>query len=137
MIEKSKYDSEFCGSLPVHNINLIQDYGYLLVVDRESLNIIQFSENLANLLNLNNTELFNKPLEMLLEKAQIDAMFKKLNKDFKTKVPFTLYLKINDKPVKMLALVHTTKESIIIELETLIDRESSFIETYQEIKYLM
>lgn len=137
MIDKGKYDSEFCGNLPIHNINLIQDYGYLLVVDRKSLEIIQFSENLSQLFDIKPQDLVNKPFKTLLEQEQIDVMLQKLNKDFKTKVPFTLHINIKGKPVKMLALVHSNTESIIIELETLNEKENSFIDVYQDIKYLM
>ncbi|MCK7554346.1 hypothetical protein MKQ70_04720 [Chitinophaga sedimenti] len=31
MSQFSKYDSEFCGNLPIHIINTIQRYGVLLV----------------------------------------------------------------------------------------------------------
>ncbi len=45
MSQFSKYDSEFCGNIPIHIINTIQDYGVLLVLDRNTLIIEQLSEN--------------------------------------------------------------------------------------------
>jgi light-regulated signal transduction histidine kinase (bacteriophytochrome) len=40
LIESRNYDSEFCGNLPLHFINLIQPHGYLIVTDKR-LNIVQ------------------------------------------------------------------------------------------------
>ena len=44
MSQYSKYDSEFCGNIPIHIINTVQTYAVLVVLDRE-LVIRQVSEN--------------------------------------------------------------------------------------------
>lgn len=46
MSQYSKYDSEFCGNIPIHIINTIQSYGVLVVTDH-ALVIQQVSENIS------------------------------------------------------------------------------------------
>lgn len=46
MNQYSKYDSEFCGNIPIHIINTVQEYGALLVLDK-ALMIQQASENIS------------------------------------------------------------------------------------------
>lgn len=46
MSQYSKYDSEFCGNIPIHIINTIQSYGVLVAVDH-ALIIQQVSENIS------------------------------------------------------------------------------------------
>ena len=45
MNENKNYDAAFCGNLAIHQTNSIQDYGFLLVVDIDTLEIVQGSEN--------------------------------------------------------------------------------------------
>ncbi|MGB8191475.1 MAG: hypothetical protein WCF67_06125 [Chitinophagaceae bacterium] len=46
------YDSDFCGTLPLHIINTIQPYGMLMVLDKTNLNIVQVSENIREALSM-------------------------------------------------------------------------------------
>ncbi|CAN5721965.1 hypothetical protein BH24BAC1_BH24BAC1_32360 [soil metagenome] len=46
------YDSEFCGSLPLHFVNLIQPHGVLLVVDKAQNQVKQVSENISDFFSL-------------------------------------------------------------------------------------
>lgn len=39
------FDAEFCGKVPLHQTNLIQPHGVLLVVEKGNLTILQGSEN--------------------------------------------------------------------------------------------
>lgn len=41
---RKNYESDVCGSLPIHQINQVQPYGVLLVIDRDTQAIIQASE---------------------------------------------------------------------------------------------
>lgn len=79
MTDKKNFDSDFCGSLPLHHINSIQDYGYLLIVDKK-LNIIQLSENVAQLTGKRNEELINSPLADFIRQQdllKIEELLKK------------------------------------------------------------
>lgn len=51
VFNQNKFDAEFCGKVPLHQTNLIQPHGYLLIIDRQTLDILQASENLAEFLN--------------------------------------------------------------------------------------
>jgi len=57
MSQFSKYDSEFCGNIPIHIINTIQDYGVLLVLDPNTLTIEQLSENAGEMFGTSYKEL--------------------------------------------------------------------------------
>lgn len=66
MSQFSKYDSEFCGNIPIHIINTIQEYGVLLVLDRYELTIEQLSENAE--------EMFHAPFKTLAGKHVQDVI---------------------------------------------------------------
>lgn len=48
----NNYDSEFCGNLPIHLINVVQPYGALVVVDRQTGAILQASENIDQVIGV-------------------------------------------------------------------------------------
>ena len=47
MTETKNYDSAFCGRVPLHQTNMVQPHGILMLVDKRSGNILQVSENIA------------------------------------------------------------------------------------------
>jgi len=61
MDQKKNYDSEFCGSLPLHLINHIQPYGVLLVLQKSNLQIVQVSENIESITGIAPGEIINRP----------------------------------------------------------------------------
>jgi len=133
------YDSEFCGSIPLHLVNLIQPHGVLLVLDRPELQIRQASENINQYFSVGAEELLEQPLSAYLppqQFADIQAKIKEQNSP--NKIPFSLTFKVKDKEVALTALVHPKKDYIIIELEesTSPVPENSFIGLYQQIKYI-
>ncbi len=97
MAEKKNYDSEFCGSLPIHHINLIQDYGYLLVLDKKTFNIIQLSENFTALYNTKVADFVDKPVMEFLSGAAIEALNQLLDNEIKSKVPISVSILVNNK----------------------------------------
>src|SRR3569833_1200622 len=58
MSSSPNYDSEFCGIVPIHLINTVLSYGALLVLDRQSLQVIEASENID--------QLFHRPVEEIV-----------------------------------------------------------------------
>lgn len=67
-------DSEFCGSLPLHNLNLIQPHGALLVLNPADLTIVQASQNTASVLTVDPAHIIGKPLRQFLStKGALDA----------------------------------------------------------------
>ncbi|GAB3533979.1 hypothetical protein GCM10027443_20360 [Pontibacter brevis] len=93
------YDSEFCGSIPLHLVNLIQPHGLLLVVDKPDLRIVQASANAASFLGIPVDELLEQPISAYLPAGQYaDIQAKIANHDSQTKIPLTLILTVQDTP---------------------------------------
>ncbi|AMP98998.1 Phytochrome-like protein [Pedobacter cryoconitis] len=136
MTDKKNYDSDFCGSLPLHHINSIQDYGYLLIVDN-NLNIIQLSENVTQLTGKKLEELINSPLADFIREEDLLKMEGLIQTGIAKRIP--LYLQFNEQEGAnlFLALLHVGADYIIIELEKQEEAQNrSFADVYQEIKYI-
>lgn len=136
MSSHKNYDSEFCGSLPIHYINLVQPYGVLLVLQKETLNIVQASENAEEVFEVPVDQLLQKTLYNWLDTLSADVLTRKLSGNIKEKIPVSLT--IGNK--KALALVHDKETYLLIELELLNGagkRDMSFVDVYQEVKYAM
>ncbi|MVN92659.1 GAF domain-containing protein [Mucilaginibacter aquatilis] len=130
----SNYDSEFCGNLPLHNVNMIQPHGYLVVLEKESLNIIQISENLSDVLETSAAEIVSSSFSDYVPQKQIDELKAKIETGIKDKIPVSLTLN----NVELLALVHARQEYFLLELEKVqAEDERTFINVFQEIKYVM
>ena len=128
------FDSDFCGSLPLHHVNTIQPHGYLLVLNKDTLNIIQVSENISDLFKAEAASTINTSIEKHIPSAQLDDLRNKVNTGIKNKIPVTLT--INDKPV--LALVHAHPNYLLIEIEAANkSADRTFINVFEEVKYVM
>lgn len=133
------YDSDFCGSIPLHLVNLIQPHGMLLVLDKEQLTIVQASENVKDYLTISADELLEQSLSAFLPPHQFADIQTKINTyNSQEKLPFSLTFSINDVEVAVTALVHPREEYILVELEVTAPAapENSFIGLYQQIKYI-
>ncbi|MXV51102.1 GAF domain-containing protein [Pedobacter sp. HMF7647] len=131
MMNKTNYDSDFCGRLPLNQTNMIQPYGYLLIVEASEMKIIQVSENV--------TELFDKPLAEIINSQlgrfipQVEVLLQKYNEGIRDKVPIAITIAGNEH----LALVHSKNDLLLIEVEK--NRYSNprkFIDFYQQLKYI-
>lgn len=134
-MQPSNYDSEFCGNLPIHLINLIQPYGVLLVIDKESLEIIQASENTNSIFRKPANELVNSSLSSLIAPELVDALREKLRNDFNNRIPGVW--QINGR--EHVALIHRLEKYLLAEVEIvpLEDDRQGFVNVYQELKYAM
>ncbi|BAV09516.1 PAS fold-containing protein [Filimonas lacunae] len=136
MSNDKNYDSEFCGSLPIHYINLVQPYGVLLVLDKQALTIVQASENADEIFEQPVDQLLQQPLYNFLDAVSIDILNKKLEGNIQEKIPVSLVIKGR----KLLALVHSKEKYLLVELELLdhkSDGDISFVDVYQDVKYSM
>lgn len=123
------YDAEFCGKIPLHNVNLIQPHGYLLVLDPEHLEIVQASENIETLfaqtidaiIGTNINDWFDEPLdkEKLIASPFGDQ-----------KIPFHLHSGNR----LFLAQIHIKEIYLLVEL-THKKEEKTFLEIYQALTY--
>ncbi len=136
-LEKN-YDSEFCGSIPLHLVNLIQPHGVLLTLDTTDLTLVQVSENVEQLLGIPASELLNQPLSRFLPAHQFaDIQAKVQGPSVQVKIPFSVTFLAPEKETTCTALVHPKEGYVLIELEDNQDSSSkdSFLEMYQQTKY--
>jgi light-regulated signal transduction histidine kinase (bacteriophytochrome) len=134
------YDSEFCGSIPTHLINLIQPHGALLVLEKNSLTIVQGSENTEQILGIPVAELLNQPLETYVEAPQVEAIREKTTRfTIKDKIPVDIQFNAGNRPVALTASIHMRDAYVLLEFEEIKqdERQQSFLSVYQEIKYIM
>lgn len=139
MDNKKNYDSTFCGSLPLHLINLVQPYGVLVVLNKIDLNIIQVSENIETALGITASKFVNTSLTQYVNEQQISSIKQKYNLDISAKVPLTISFNLENKSVPFLAIMHVKDDYIILELEQIDEHfvSNSFINIYEQVKYTM
>lgn len=136
MSNNKNYDSEFCGSLPIHYINLVQPYGVLLVLNKATLAIVQASENADEIFERSVEQVLQRPLYDFLDAASIDSFNQKRVRYIKEKIPVALV--ISGK--RVVALVHEKENYLLLELELqngAHSQEAMFVDVYQEVKYAM
>lgn len=136
MDNTKNYDSAFCGSLPIHNINVIQPYGVLLVLDKTSWNIVQASENAAEIFDIPVQDLIEKSFANFLDEASNELLHNKFGKQIRDKIP--VVLRVGNKTI--LSLIHSKDNYLLLELELASInkvKESSFVDVYQDVKYAM
>ncbi|RZM04542.1 MAG: GAF domain-containing protein, partial [Pedobacter sp.] len=137
MAEKKNYDSEFCGNLPLHNINLIQDYGYLIVLDKHTLNIVQVSENLTEITGLAAQDLMNLPLAGFITDSDFRKISDAMAKGITDKIPLMVSWTKSGFQNAYHVLMHVKTEYIILELQKAdTKQERTFTDVYQEIKHI-
>lgn len=130
------YDAEFCGKVPLHQTNLIQPHGVLLVVDKEDLAVLQASENASAVFGITATELVKEKLSSFFagsEAMQLQALF---SGNLQGRLPFVF--SINGQP--FLSVVEQQERYFIVEIEQkphVEGNEHSFIRIYQQIKLAM
>jgi chemotaxis family two-component system sensor kinase Cph1 len=134
-MQPTNYDSEFCGSLPIHLTNLIQSYGVLLVINND-LSIIQASDNTQSVFSKPASEIVNQPLVSFIGEQAVATLREKLSNDFNNKIPAVWEIGGS----RFVVLVHRNPEYILAEVDALAHEagpEDDFLKTYQELKYAM
>ncbi|MFT2009834.1 GAF domain-containing protein [Pontibacter sp. 13R65] len=137
-IEKN-YDSDFCGSIPLHLVNLIQPHGMLLVLEKEELTIIQVSENVSEFLGMQAEDLLEHPLSHFLPAAQFEDLTAKMKQQGNLdKISYSLSFNSRPEQEPLTALLHTGPEYVLIELEynETAPADNSFRVLYQQIKFI-
>lgn len=134
MANKTNYDSEFCGSLPLSHINVIQDYGYLLVIDNKDYKVLQTSENIAQLLGREPSEVIGVQLSEFANIDQLISLYNRFESRSQSKIPLTLTFG----GARLQALAHFKEKYAILEIEKAeLASERAFTQVYEEVKYAM
>lgn len=127
--------SDFCGKVPLHQTNLLQPHGYLLVVDGQ-LNIIQVSENVEELVGKPAKDLINTSLQDYIKPIQVQKIKERLNAKISGRLPFLFSFSSGDH----LAIIKKQEAYFIMEVEKQ-NRSSqgndAFITVYEDLKYVM
>jgi two-component system, chemotaxis family, sensor kinase Cph1 len=134
-VSDKNYDADFCGSIPLHQINLIQPHGLLLVLDK-ALRIRQVSQNTASLLGLQPEALQDQPLASFLSDAEMQDLQLKLGQE-QENIPFSLSFLTGEGTRRFTASILPEAEQILIEMEPNQGTdEQSFLSFFQQIKYI-
>ncbi|HEX8460328.1 MAG TPA: GAF domain-containing protein [Segetibacter sp.] len=139
MEQKKNYDSAFCGSLPLHLINLIQPYGLLLVLKKSDFTIVQVSENIETFTGLSPQQVVNQPLSQFIAPAEYEKLTNKFSGDIAGKLPVRITFLAVEKQINFLALVQAKDDCLLVELEETGNAAEGklFTDLYQEVKYAM
>ncbi|WP_165871584.1 GAF domain-containing protein [Flaviaesturariibacter flavus] len=127
------YDSEFCGRVPLNQTNLVQPHGVLLVLDRDSLNVLQCSENAEDIFGIAAADLAGKPLADFFTKEQFARLRERLVAGVEGKFP--LQASVNGRD--FLFVVESNDGFLLLEAEPVSAEPISFVDVYEQLKYVM
>jgi two-component system, chemotaxis family, sensor kinase Cph1 len=130
----SKNDAEFCGRVPLHQTNLLQPHGILLVLDRE-FRVIQCGENVSDLLGAAAREVVGQLLSQFLIPGELEKLAMPLLQN-SSSVPVLLSFHGGQR----LSIVKHDPSCYIIEVENKVhsaNEENAFIHIYEHLKRAM
>lgn len=129
------YDAQFCGNLAIHQTNSIQDYGYLLVADKQTFEIIQGSENIDQLTTKTVQETVGTKLQDWFSSSDIEMLGAEVAKGERNRIPFLLPILVNGKAIPVNVLLHVKKDMLILEIEQEDSNPPrSFTEVFKEVR---
>lgn len=111
----------FCDNIELSEFNQIQPHGGILVLDK-NLRVIQYSENITNLLDTKIEQLLNSPVSDFLESENINeniaTWLTQKNNTYKR-----IDWKSPQNKIKIWVCVHQVSEGTILEIEPLIEND--------------
>lgn len=142
---EKNYDAEFCGSIPLNFINLIQPHGLLIVLSRLDLKIVQVSDNVEEIAGIAAKDLINKSLAEFTDAAQLSHITNRVAEwNIKDKIPVSLSLSTNGRVIPFSVIMHYKEKYVLLELEKSNEQQiseaqnsDSFLRIYQEVKYII
>lgn len=135
MAENINFDREFCGNLAIHQTNSIQDYGYLLVLETSTLNIIQGSENIADLTGSDIRAIVGKPFGDFLSTNDKKRFTEEAARGERNRVPFNCVISSNGFDKALNIILHINGDIIMMEMEEADPSPSrTFSEVFQEVR---
>lgn len=138
--QKKDYDSEFCGSIPLNFINLIQPHGILMVIEKNQYKIVQVSENIESIIGIKPEQIINKSLSSFIDAHNLNQIKEKVSQyNIKDKVPMDLDFFFQEKTFHFSSIVHFKEEYILTEWEERNeeDNRNSFRRIYQETRLII
>lgn len=127
IITSDNVDLTNCAREQIHIPNSIQPYGALLIVDKNSFEIIQASYNVNEILKYQYNDLIGSPLKKILNTSHINKIRNCLDKDFSSINP--IRIKINKTSLNL--IVHKIENHIFLEFEPIDQKyKNDFISFY-------
>lgn len=102
-----------CDREPIHIPSKIQPEGFLLVVD-SNLNIIQFSDNTEEWLEIETQALLGQNLTKFFKQTELEFL---LNSPLQNNLDYYNPFILNYKNIQLEAIIHKSDQGIILELE--------------------
>lgn len=135
MTTSRNFDAEFCGKVPLHQTNMIQPHGVLLVVDNNNYAIVQVSENAEPVFNTSPQSLIGSIFFDHITANEKQIISERLVGIAEEKIPVTVTIKDQT----YLALILQQPSYLIIELEQIetSKEENSFVSIYQDLKFII
>lgn len=126
------YDAEFCGKVPLHQTNLVQPHGVLLVVKSDDFSILQGSDNAGDVLGVAIEKAVGRSLADIITPSELESLRQRLQGDLEGKIPVTLTLGGKSR----LVLVQKQGTYFLAEVEKEEHAASdSFVDVYRELKF--
>jgi light-regulated signal transduction histidine kinase (bacteriophytochrome) len=133
MVKIRNFDAEFCGKVPLHQTNLIQPHGVLLVVKKDDLTVLQGSENADAVFGKPVTEIVSATLDSILSKDDITSLQSRFRDGVTGKLPFSFSVGAS----RFLSLVEQYEQYYLLEIEKeplKNGNETSFVSVFQDVK---
>ncbi|HEY1022628.1 MAG TPA: hypothetical protein VGE06_09980, partial [Flavisolibacter sp.] len=130
------YDAEFCGKVPLHQTNLIQPHGVLLIVKSDDFSILQVSENCDAVFGLSAPDMVKENLSSFITKKEMAQLARLKENASLGRLPFQLT--VGERI--FLASLDQQDAFLILEVEKephAQDSHLSFVNIYQEVKHTM
>ncbi len=134
----NNFDSDFCGSIPLNFINLIQPRGMLILLDK-TYQVVQVSENISDFLGKELQEIVGQAFETLITEGQFALFQQKIERrKVHQRIPLMLHFKSARESLRFTGVVHFYDAYFILELEPNHEESAdiTFIRAYQDIKYI-
>ena len=127
---------DFCGKVPLHQTNLVQPHGVLLIIEKGTKRILQVSENVSAVFGKEAAEVVGSSLDDFLvnpENAQVKEV---LSGNLALRVPVIFEFAAG----KFLGSIKAQEAFFILEIETgrrSFEVEDSFVDVYHDVKFTM
>ncbi len=128
-------DLSNCEQEPIHIPNKIQPFGFLLVIDLSTFQIIQYSNNLSVFFGEALIDLIGKDLRSILPQEEVEQIERAITDEQLSYLnPIDLHYKYSERPFR--SVLHISDGSLIIENEEAIDN-FKFTDYYSATNRLM
>ena len=130
-------DSGFCGKVPLHQTNMIQPHGALMIVEKANLQVLQVSENISSLLHKPAADLVQSFLHEHIPPEQTAQLRQRFSLIIQGKIPFSFTMGPDKKMYPV--MVQEVDGALVIEIETFADPSeiNTFTDVYQELKFVI